>query len=71
MQDRVLIKINGEYIPIPELMRQVGTVLLEYKPAANQIQVKAVSEIYNGMFRVGKSLGALKHDFADGSKWQR
>lgn len=70
MQDRILIKYNGEYITLPELMRKVGTVVLEYNPAANQIQVKEVSDSYNGLLRIGKSLGALKHDFTGESKWQ-
>lgn len=64
MQDRILIKHNGEYITLTMLMRKYGKVLLEYKPAANQIQVKTVNECIDG-FTAGRSLGALKHDFGD------
>ena len=44
-------------------MRKYKRVVLEYKDAANQIQVKAIIDSYNGLLRIGKSLGALKHDF--------
>ena len=64
MQDRILIKHNGEYITLPMLMQKYGKVILEYKPAANQIQVKTVNECIDG-FTAGRSLGALKHDFGD------
>lgn len=37
--------------------------ILEYKDAANQIQVKAVTNSYDGLLRIGRSFGALKHDF--------
>lgn len=68
MSDRILFKYNGKYITLPELMRIMGRIVLEYKPEANQIQVKAVSESYKEMFRIGKSIGALKHDFAGEEK---
>lgn len=66
MQDRIQIKHNGAYITLPALMRQYGRILLEYKPAANMIQVKTVNECIDG-FTAGRSLGALKHDFGDES----
>ena len=63
--DRILMRNpeTGEHITLPEFMKKYKCVVLEYKDAANQIQVKAVSESYNGLLRVGQSLGALKHDF--------
>lgn len=65
MNDRIQIKQNGEYITLPELMRRQGRVLLEYKPLANQIQVKLVCECCDERLIVLGSLGALKHDFGD------
>lgn len=63
MNDRILFKYNGEYITLPELMRIMGRIVLEYKPEANQIQVKCVDDSFNGILSIGKSIGALKHDF--------
>lgn len=64
MNDRILFKYNGKYITLPELMRIKGCLVLEYKPEANQIQVKCVDDSFNGLLRIGKSIGALKHDFS-------
>lgn len=63
MSDRILFKYNGKYITLPELMRIMGRIVLEYKPEANQIQVKCVDDSFNGLLHIGKSIGALKHDF--------
>lgn len=68
MSDRILFKYNGKYITLPELMRIMGRIVLEYKPEANQIQVKCVDDSYNGLLRIGKSMGALKHDFTGEEK---
>lgn len=68
MSDRILIKHEGKYITLPELIRIYGRLVIEYKPEANQIQVKTVSESYKEMFRIGKSIGALKHDFTGEEK---
>ena len=64
MQDRIQIKHNGTYITLPELVRKYGKILLEYKPAADQIQVRKINECIDG-FTVDSSLGALKHRFED------
>lgn len=64
MQDRIQIKHNGTYITLPELVRKYGKILLEYKPAADQIQVKKINECIYG-FTVDRSLCALKHRFED------
>ena len=63
--DRILMRDpeTGEHIPLPDFMRKYKRVVLEYKDAANQIQVKAVTDSYNGLLRIEKSFGALKHDF--------
>ncbi len=68
MNDRIQFKLNGTYITLPQLMRIMGRIVLEYKPEANQIQVKCVDDSYNGLFRIGKSMGALKHDFTGEEK---
>ena len=63
--DRILMKDpeTGKYITLPEFMRKYGRVVLEYKPAANMIQVKMIEEGFDGLLHIGRSLGALKHDF--------
>ena len=63
--DRILMKDpeTRKYIPLPEFMRKYGRVVLEYKPAANMIQVRTVEEGFDGLLHIGRSLGALKHDF--------
>lgn len=63
MEDRIQIKQNGVYITLPELIRQHGKLLLEYKPAADQIQVKTLYDDENGQILVNRSIGALKHRF--------
>ena len=67
MEDRIQIKQNGVYITLPELLRQHGKLLLEYKPAADQIQGKTLYETYDsGQILVDRSIGALKHRFREG-----
>ena len=68
MNDRIQFKLNGTYITLPQLMRIKGRIVLEYKPEANQIQVKCVDDSFNGLLRIGKSIGALKHDFTGEEK---
>ena len=54
MQDRIQIKLQGKLYTLPELMREYGEVNLQYKPLANQIQIRTAD---------GKWIGNLKHDF--------
>ena len=63
MQDRIQIKHNGVYKSLPDFLYEIGTVVLEYKPLANQIQVKALEKDEFGGLVIGRSYGALKHDF--------
>ena len=63
MQDRIQFKQDGKYISLPELLRQHGRLLLEYKSAADQIQVKRVYETAENIIVVLGSIGALKHNF--------
>lgn len=69
MGDRILFKHNKKYITLLELIRIYRRLVLEYKPEANQIQVKLVEDSYDeNLFYIGKSIGALKHDFTGEEK---
>ena len=57
MQDRILIKHNGKYIALLELMKLYDKITLVYHPNANHIQAWAEDGTY---------IGNLKHDFTFG-----
>ena len=64
---RVALKHGKEYITILEMMRIHRRVILELKPNANQIQVRLAEDSYDeNLVYIGKSIGALKHDFSKG-----
>lgn len=49
------IKINGEYLTVPDVVRQFGEITLRFVPSNNSIQVRDVD---------GKFLGNVKYDYA-------
>ena len=59
MQDRILIKHpdSGEYVTLPEIVREYGAVMLVNIPTNNSIQCRDTE---------GTWIGNLKYDFRDG-----
>lgn len=49
------IKINGEYMTVPDAVKLFGEIRLKYVPANNSIQVRDGN---------GKFLGNVKYDYA-------